>query len=259
MQTDEVGYTLDNTWEKAERRLSLLESIYDPGTTGRLTALGVGAGWRCLELGAGHGSVTRWLCDRVGSTGRVVAVDLEPRFVEADPRPNLEIHRRDIVAEGIPGDGYDLIHTRALIMHLPNREALLADLARRLRPGGVILLEEGDFFVFGLSESSLYAETWDRCATAVAKAGGDCYWAHRLPGCLAEAGLVDIDAKVEADLFPGGSPWAELTALSWEQVSPLILADGFSPETLVTAIAELTDPDRWFPSVSLVAVSARRP
>jgi len=259
MSTDEVAYTLDNTWEKAERRLTVLESIYDPGTTGRLTALGVGPGWRCLELGAGHGSITRWLCDRVGPTGSVVAVDLEPRFIEADPRPNLEIHRRDILAEGIPGDGYDLIHARALIMHLPNRGALISDLARRLRPGGAVLLEEGDFFTFAISESSLYAEMWDRCATAGAKAGGDWYWARDLPGCLAAAGLVDITAKIEADLFHGGSPWAELTALSWEQVSPLLLADGCPPETLVTALAELSDPDRWFPSVSLVAVSGRRP
>jgi SAM-dependent methyltransferase len=256
---DEVTYTLDNTWEKAERRLSLLEQIYDPGTTGRLTALGVAPGWRCLELGAGHGSITRWLCDRVGPAGSVVAVDLEPRFVEADPRPNLAIHRRDIVAEGIPGEGYDLIHARALIMHLPDRESLLADLARRLRPGGVLLLEEGDFFSFTISESSLYAEMWNRCGTAGAKAGGDWYWARSLPGCLARAGLVDVSAQIEVDLFPGGSPWAELTALSWEQVSPLLVADGCSPETITTALAELTDPDRWFPSVSLVAVSARHP
>ena len=148
MTTDQAAYTLDNTWENAQRRLSVLESIYDPGTTTRLTALGVDAGWRCLELGAGGGSIARWLCDRVGPSGSVTAVDLEPRFLEADPRPNLEIHRRDILAEGVPGDGYDLIHTRALIMHLPNRERLIADLVRRLRPGGVMLLEEADFYVF---------------------------------------------------------------------------------------------------------------
>ena len=146
MTRDQIAYTLDNTWEKAHHRLTLLESIYDPGTISRLTALGVGAGWRCLEVGAGAGSITRWICDRVGPDGLVAAVDLEPLFLERDPRPNLEIHRRDILTEGFPGDGYDLIHARALFMHLPDRDALIADLAGHLRPGGVILLEEGDCF-----------------------------------------------------------------------------------------------------------------
>ena len=257
--TAEAAYTLDNTWENADRRLSLLETVYDPGTIARLTALGVADGWRCLELGAGRGSITRWLCDRVGATGSVTAVDLEPRFVEADPRPNLEIHRRDIVAQGIPGDGYDLIHARALIMHLPNREAIIADLVRRLRPGGLIVLEEGDFYSFAISESSLYAEVWDRCAMAGAKVGGDWYWARNLPGCLAAAGLTDIKAQVEGDMFQGGTPWAELTAMTWEQMSPLLVADGYPADLVTAAIAELTDPTRWFPTTALIAVSGRHP
>ena len=98
MTADGVAYVLDNTWDRERERLSLLESVWDPGTTARLTALGVAAGWRCLELGAGGGSITRWLCDRVGPTGVVTAVDLEPHFLEVDPRPNLEIHRHDILA-----------------------------------------------------------------------------------------------------------------------------------------------------------------
>jgi SAM-dependent methyltransferase len=255
---EEVAYTLDNTWDKAHRRLTLLESVYDPGTISRLTALGVGAGWRCLELGAGAGSIARWLCDRAGPTGTVTAVDLEPHFLEADPRPNLEIHRRDIVAEGVPGDGYDLIHARALIMHLPDRDNVIADLARRLRPGGVILLEEGDFYPFA-SESSLYAEVWDRGASAAAKTGGDWYWARNLPVSFVAAGLTGVTAAVEGLIFAGGTPWAELVALSFEQLTPLLVADGYSADLVTAAIAELADPTRWFPTCALIAASGRAP
>ncbi len=257
--TTEATYTLDNTWENAQRRLSVLESIYDPGTTARLTALGVDAGWRCLELGAGGGSIARWLCDQVGPTGVVTAVDLEPRFLEADPRPNLEIHRRDILAEGVPGDGYDLIHTRALIMHLPNRERLIADLVRRLRPGGVMLLEEADFYVFSSSESSLYAEVWHQSALVAAKAGGDFYWARHLPSCMAEAGLIDITAVADLRISRGGEAWAELTAMSWEQLTPLMVDNGYGADLIAAAIAELTDPEKWFPGSPLIRVSGRRP
>jgi SAM-dependent methyltransferase len=256
---DRVAYTLDNTWEKAHRRLVLLESIYDRGTTSRLEAIGVGEGWRCLEVGAGAGSITRWLCERVGSTGRVTAVDLEPIFLEGDPRPNLEIHRRDILADGFPGDGYDLIHARALFMHLPRREELITDLARCLRPGGVMLIEEGDFAALALSESALYTEVWERTCAVAASTGGDWYWARRLPACLVAAGVEGVTVTVESGIFPGASPWTELTALSWEQVTPLLVADGLALEVIAKATSELSDLDRWFPNIPLVSAWGRRP
>src|SRR6516164_6049908 len=61
-------------------RLALLTQFTDPITTRRLTDLGVGPGWRCLDVAAGNGSVARWLAGRVGREGRVVATDLNPRF-----------------------------------------------------------------------------------------------------------------------------------------------------------------------------------
>ena len=259
MTTDEVVYKLDNTWENAERRLSLIESIYDDGTILRLTALGVDAGWRCLEMGAGGGSIARWLCDRVGPTGLVAAVDLEPRFLEADPRPNLEIHRRDIIEDGIPGDGYDLVHARFLFMHLPDREQLIADAASRLRPGGVILLEESDMAFVGAGEPSAFASVWGKSAALSAKAGGDWYWAAKLPGCLSACGLVDVEAMFDGEILPGGSTWAELSALTFEQLTPQLLADGHPSELMAAAIAELADPSRWFPMSNVVRCSARRP
>lgn len=260
MTTDQAAYTLDNTWEKARWRLSELESIYDPGTTARLTALGVDAGWRCLELGAGGGSIARWLCDRVGPTGSVAAVDLEPRFLEADPRPNMEIHRRDIVADGLPGDGYDLIHTRALLMHLPNADRLVAHMVSRLRPGGVLLVEEGDFYPFAPLLPSLYAEVWEQCAKVAAKAGGDFYWARHLPETMTATGLVDVKAVGEVLMFPGGATesWTLLTAMTFEQLTPLMVADGYDAGRIAAAIAEMSNPERWFPMCALIAASGHR-
>jgi hypothetical protein len=60
-----ASYALSNGWEHEEERLGLLEAVLDPLTFARLSSLPVARGWRCLEVGAGRGSVTRWLCDRV--------------------------------------------------------------------------------------------------------------------------------------------------------------------------------------------------
>jgi predicted O-methyltransferase YrrM len=80
-------------------RLRLIEAEQDPQTFRYLDGIGVGAGWRCLEVGAGAGSVVRWLSERVGTEGRVVAVDLDPRFLGDLCEPNVEVRRCDITSD----------------------------------------------------------------------------------------------------------------------------------------------------------------
>ncbi len=62
-------YILDDASALEYQRLDLMSKILDPWTRGYLSALGVGRGWRCLELGGGNGSIAEWLCAEVGSSG----------------------------------------------------------------------------------------------------------------------------------------------------------------------------------------------
>ena len=89
-------------------RLALLTQFADPITTRRLTDLGVGPGWRCLDVGAGDGSVARWLAGQVGPEGRVVATDLEPRFLVGHGLPNLEVRRHNILEDELETAHFDL-------------------------------------------------------------------------------------------------------------------------------------------------------
>src|SRR5918998_6841824 len=91
----EQDYPLPNDWQLARRRLELLEACHDPATFRRAEALGVSAGWRCLEAGAGHGSVARWLAERVGDTGSVLAADLDVSLLDEIELPGLEVHAMD--------------------------------------------------------------------------------------------------------------------------------------------------------------------
>jgi tRNA A58 N-methylase Trm61 len=61
------------------RRVQVLERLRDPLSVRRLRRLGVGAGWRCLEVGAGAGSMVRWLSHAVGPRGWVLATDIDTR------------------------------------------------------------------------------------------------------------------------------------------------------------------------------------
>ena len=99
-------------------RLQLLQQTLDPLTIRRFERLGVQKGWRCLEVGAGGGSVTRWLAKQVGLQGKVVATDIETRLLDKTHEPNLEMRRHDILVDGLEQGYYDLVHTRAVLMHL---------------------------------------------------------------------------------------------------------------------------------------------
>src|SRR5216684_6101782 len=123
-----------------------LESALDPGTRDHLTRLGVGPGTRCLEVGAGGGSVAFWLAERVAPGGLVVATDLETDFLEtaAPGYPTLKVLTHDITAEDLP-TGFDFVHARWLVEWLPDKRLALQRMANALRPGGVVLIEEPDF------------------------------------------------------------------------------------------------------------------
>jgi 2-polyprenyl-3-methyl-5-hydroxy-6-metoxy-1,4-benzoquinol methylase len=134
-------YVLDNAWHGARERLRLLEETLDPGTIRHLETVGVASGWRCLEVGGGGGSITAWLCQRVGPAGRVVATDIDTRFLDALSFPNLEVRQQNVVTDAIEEAAFDLVHTRAVLMHLPERQRALDRLVAALKPGGWLLLE----------------------------------------------------------------------------------------------------------------------
>lgn len=137
--THDSGYiNADSDMETESGRLALLESSRDPGTMRQLEALGVGPGWRCLEVGAGRGSIARWLAEKVTPTGSVTAVDIDLRFLTDMPH-NVEVRALDIREDEVEAGAYDLVHCRALLMHLPDPAETLTKLATALRPGGCSL------------------------------------------------------------------------------------------------------------------------
>jgi len=138
------GYVFANDAAEAPVRLAALSALFDRGTVRHLKARGVGRGWHCLEVGAGGGTIARWLAARVGPTGRVLATDVDPRFLRTVRLPNLEVRRHDIAIDPLPRAAFDLIHTRLVLMHLPRREEALARMISALKPGGWLVVEELD-------------------------------------------------------------------------------------------------------------------
>jgi methyltransferase family protein len=70
-------------------------------------------GWRCLEVGAGGGSIAAWLCDRVAPEGDVVATDMDTTVLRERSRPHLEIRVHDALEDALPDGAFDVVHLPA--------------------------------------------------------------------------------------------------------------------------------------------------
>ncbi len=199
------------------------------------------------------------LCTQLGPQGRVLATDIDTRFLDALAEPNLEVRRHDIVTDDLPDAAFDLVHTRLVLMHLPAREQVLTRLMAALKPGGWLLLEEHDIFPIGATTSGAYTRVWDAMSRAVTTAGARSDWGRELPGLLAQHGLDDIGAEGDVPFFHGTSPMAEFWRLSMIQLRERLSSVGASEHDVDSVLDLLNDPARWFTGPALVAAWGRRP
>ena len=137
-------YALDNSSRETPARFDALSGMFDRGTIRHLEDRGVSESWRCLEVGGGGGSITAWLANRVGPTGHVLVTDVDPRFLEPLSAQNVEVRKHNIVTDPLPNATFDLIHARLVLIHLPEREKVLARLVSALKPGGWLVDEDFD-------------------------------------------------------------------------------------------------------------------
>ncbi|MFJ5060949.1 methyltransferase domain-containing protein [Streptomyces nigra] len=229
------GYLLDNRQAEAAERFDAFAALFDPTTFRHLERLGVGAGWRCWEVGAGGTSVVSWLAKKVGPTGRVVATDIDTSRLTPAARPPVEVLVHDVAADEPPEEGFDLVHARLVLVHVPDRERALRSMIDSLRPGGRLLIEDADPTMQPLlcpedhgPEQQLANRLRNGFRTLLAERGADLSYGRRLPRLLREAGLL----RVEADAyFPLASPaCAALESATVRQIRDRLVTEGIATD-----------------------------
>ena len=242
-------YIYDAGWKRERERLRSLEATADPATLAAFAAVGVAPGWRCLEVGAGGGSVTAALAALVDPGGTVVAVDLDTRFVEALDAPNVEVHRLDITTDPVPGGPFDLVHARAVLEHLPSRDEVLARLAALLRPGGWLVVEDVDFLLpVNADPAAVAAPTpevarrlaamWRANATFMATSGVDPEYGRWLPFRLADLGLEGVGASAAAQVLTPTAPSFAAARWSLEHLRGPLVQQGLLRDEEVDALLD---------------------
>lgn len=245
-----TDYLLANDWADQRRRLAGLEAWFDPGTRRHLDALGIGEGWRCLEVGAGGGSIALWLAERVSPQGQVVATDIDTRFLHSLQLPNLVVERHNILTDPLPAGTFDLVHARFVVEHLADRMTVLRNMAHALKPGGWIMIEDTDSASWVPDPSAMTAdaalfEKWTAAyAELLRRTGATAYAGRRLFTELRTLGLDDVGAEGRTFMVQGGSwPAGEVWQLTAAQVSePMVSAGLLTPEEMAQVVTLLGDP-----------------
>jgi 2-polyprenyl-3-methyl-5-hydroxy-6-metoxy-1,4-benzoquinol methylase len=244
-------------------RLEAAEELLDDGTQRLLDRLGLAEGWRCLEVGAGGGSIALWLSERVGPRGHVLATDLDTRSLEQIARSNLEAKQHDVVRDDLDEERFDLVHARLLLEHLPERERVLRKLVRALRPGGRVMIESVDY-VSAVPVSDLGADEHARSQAvrleAFARAGVDHNFGRHLPALLTAVGLEDVENDGRAWVMQGGSAGARWFKHSLAHLRERLIGTGKLTSAEVDRMLELFDDPGWSAlSPIILAAWGRRP
>jgi SAM-dependent methyltransferase len=268
MQMDTSGhYPIEHRAGEIER-LQIQADALVPDCAIMLDRIGVGPGWRCLDLGCGPIGIIKLLSDRVGEQGRVVGLDADPVFLEhARQRApsNVEFVRGDAYRTTLPGGSFDLVHMRFVASTAGDPGALLQEAIRLARPGGTVALQDPD-----MASLNCYPPhpAWDRLKAAMLGAfetvGSDICLAQRSFGIARRVGLTDVQYRPFLLGVRAGDPFVDYLPAVVESLRGTILGRGeMTSDELDTALAEcrahLRDPGTVFTSYTVAQVWGRTP
>jgi SAM-dependent methyltransferase len=260
----DAEYTIAADEETARRehtRLRVLARWRDPQTIDGLRATGIAPGWRCLEVGAGAGTISAWMAGAVDPTGSVLSTDVDLRF-HGDPVGATEVRHHDITRDPLPDDHFDLVHARAVLQHVAEREEALDRMLAALRPGGWLVIEEADMRAFEAQPlpEPLGALHRLMCGAAAQQAYRDPNFGTRVLSALQDRGVRELTAVGEAYTMRAGEDSAEWWFLAVEHVRDRLLDAGvFEADAFDLALSQARAPGFVMLAPLSIQVRGRKP
>jgi SAM-dependent methyltransferase len=177
----------------------LRDDVYHRPLATALERLGLGPGWRCLDVGAGGGDVSVALAEMVGRDGRIYAVDSDP--AARDEVARTAAAHTQVIALTQAGEDLilpeqvDLAFCRFLLLHVLDPAVVVRRMAAVVKPGAWVVAQEpitSAGRIAGIPMSMPDARHPDIGAL--------------LPALIRDAGLDVIDAWAEAPAGVGAGP-----------------------------------------------------
>ena len=219
--------------EGESERIDLAAAVYDATTLARLRRLGAGPGRRCLDVGAGTGTVARSLLREAGVT-EVVAVDRDIRFLTSEPVAGLTALEADVTSDRFEPGLFDLVHARFVLMHLPSPARMVRRLAGLVAPGGVLVLSDAvDLTTDGAPDTPYtlaMRAMWRGLRDTI---GTDVTWVPRCPQLMLAAGLESVAAEIHVPPLEPGSAISRFWASTWDRARAAMVATGLVDDAAI--------------------------
>jgi SAM-dependent methyltransferase len=193
-----------------------------------------------------------------------VVTDIDTRFLEPLKRQNLEVLQHDITRDPLPEGTFDLVHARMILIHLPERDAVLRRLAAALKPRGWLVCEEFDGESAApdaaVSPGEVVMKTHDAMRRISDDRRVDRRYGRLLFGRFRSLGLADVGAEAHMTMVHAGSPIATLLRASYELRRDSMIGAGYiSGEEFEADLARMETIDFMMPSPIMWTVWGRRP
>ena len=226
---------------------------------GLLKSLCIGPGARVLDVGCGPATDLAALAEEVGPSGRVFGVDRDPAMVvtaraRIEAYGNVEVHEAD--AHQLPFEAASIDRARVdrVLMHVADPSAVLAELHRVLRGGGLLALAEPDWDTLAIDHPDL-AISRGFTRYIAERANRNQAIGRRLPRLAADAGFtvraVGNPAAVITDFEVGE------TILGLRRNTDRAVAAGYLTREQGRAwLGHLTGGGTFFATVSTITVNA---
>lgn len=241
--TREDIYTLE-VGKAGERRLEILNAVYNPQSVRLLKEGGLKQGSCVLDMGCGTGLLSHEMAKIVGENGSVLGIDQSEqqlKLARAKSRKNEKFCSCSAYELKSLDQKFDLIYCRFLLCHLLDPKAVLSDAFSCLNPGGVVVLEE----MTGTSSlsSNIPSPTFKQWIGGLEQVQqmqkSDFSIGEKLPTLLHEIGFTVEIAKMFQPMLI--TPYEkELLRLGIVEIVPKFLEMGcYNKDQLDSAISEL--------------------
>ena len=192
-------------------RLRVLSRVWGDTTESLLRSVGVGPGMRCLDVGCGAGDVSLFLASLVGPSGAVVGSDsdgVQLDLVRAECH-RLGVTTVELVLENVmeleASDAYDVVYSRFVLEHLPDPLEALRRMWRAVRPGGLLIAEDGDFLADFCEPPHPGFDFWQYAyQETLRRHGGDPLSGRLLHSRFREVGIPDPQLEVVQHVYLSG-------------------------------------------------------
>lgn len=254
-------------------RLGFQHRVWAELAFGLWERAGFAPGQTILDVGCGPGYATLDLASLVGPNGRVIAIDASRRFLDfldaqcaARRVTNVETRCGDVqrleLSEASIGGAY----ARWVLCYLTDPEAVVAGVARALRPGGSFAVV--DYYNYCAFTHGPRSAALDRVAKAVEASvrahGGDFDMMGRLPAMMANHGLEVTEITPIARVATPGSALWQWPAAFFRNYLPVLVNGGFLTPDAASAFeddwaARSRDPSAFLCTPPMLEIIAEKP